>query len=325
MNCVRAVAVSIVAAFAWAGAAYADDYPNRPVTMLVAFPPGGADDATARILQDPLQKALGQPIVIENVAGAGGTLAAAKAAKAAPDGYTILLHQNSLAAAMTLYPHRTFDAEKDFVPIGLVNTAAGALAGRADLPPNDFDELLRWIKTPGLNVKFGHPGVGSWGHLAGVLIVQELGMPATQIPYRGAGPVLIDMLGGQVDMGVLSAIAAAPQVRDGKLKAYAIVGRKQFAGLPGLKTLVELGHKKLDFDFWHALFAPAGTPRPIVDKLNAALRTAMNDERLLKTYAEGGMDRYPPEEMTPEAAGALLKREIPLWGEVIRTNHITGQ
>jgi tripartite-type tricarboxylate transporter receptor subunit TctC len=325
MNFVRAVIASIVAACVWAGAACAQDYPNRPVTMIVAFPPGGADDATARILQDPFQRALGQPVVIENVAGAGGTLAAAKAAKAAPDGYTILLHQNSLAAAMTLYPHRTFDAEKDFVPIGLVNTAAGTLAGRADLPPNNFDELLRWIKTPGLNVKFGHPGVGSWGHLAGVLIVQELGIPAPQIPYRGAGPVLIDMLGGQVDMGVLSAIAAAPQVKDGKLKAYAIVGKTEFAGLPGLKTLGELGHKKLHFDFWHALFAPAGTPRPIIDKLNAALRTAMNDEKLKKTYAEGGMDRYPPAEMTPEAAGALLKSEIPLWGEVIRTNHITGQ
>ena len=326
----RAFAASILAAslltiIPGSGPASAQSYPTRPVTMLVAFPPGGADDATARILQDPMQKALGQPIVIENVAGAGGTLAAAKAAKATPDGYTILLHQNSLAAAMTLYPKRTFDAEKDFVAIGLVNTAAGVLAGRGDLPPNSFDELLQWIKTPGLIVKFGHPGVGSWGHLAGVLIVQELGMTVTQVPYRGAGPVLIDLLGGQVDMGVQSAIADAALIRDKKLKAYAIVGRKQFAGLPGLKTLGELGYKKLHFDFWHALFAPAGTPRPIVDKLNAALRTAMNDERLLKTYAEGGMDRYPPQEMTPEAAAALLKHEIPLWGEVIRTNNISGQ
>jgi len=146
MKVVLAFLLSLVAVFVWVTAASAQDYPNRPVTMIVAFPPGGADDATARILQEPFQRALGQPVVIENVAGAGGTLAAAKAAKATPDGYTILLHQNSLAAALTLYPHRTFDAEKDFVPIGLVNTAAGTLAGRADLPPNNFDELLRWIK-----------------------------------------------------------------------------------------------------------------------------------------------------------------------------------
>jgi tripartite-type tricarboxylate transporter receptor subunit TctC len=324
MNLVRAVLVSLVAACAWAGAASAQDYPTRPITLIVAFPPGGADDATARILQDPFQKALGQPVIIENVAGAGGTLAAVKAAKATPDGYTILLHQNSLAAGVTLYPGRV-DAEKDFVPIGLVNTAAGVLAGRGDLPPNNFDELLKWIKTPGLIIRFGHPGVGSWGHLAGVLISQELGMTVTQIPYRGAGPALVDLLGGQMDLSVQSAIADAALIRDKKLKGYAIVGRKQFAGLPGLKTLAELGHKKLDFDFWHGLFAPTGTPRPIIDKLNAALRTAMNDERLLKTYAEGGMDRYPADEMAPEAAGALLKREIVLWGEVIRTNHISGQ
>src|SRR5690348_1642963 len=144
MNVIRACLVSLIAACVWAGAACAQDYPNRPVTLIVAFPPGGADDATARILQDPFQKALGQPVIIENVAGAGGTLAAAKAAKATPDGYTILLHQNSLAAAMTLYPKRTFDPES-FVPIGLVNTAAGVLAGRGDLPPNNFDELLKWI------------------------------------------------------------------------------------------------------------------------------------------------------------------------------------
>jgi tripartite-type tricarboxylate transporter receptor subunit TctC len=199
------------------------------------------------------------------------------------------------------------------------------LAGRGDLPPNNFDELLKWIKTPGLIIKFGHPGVGSWGHLAGVLIAQELGMTVTQIPYRGAGPALVDLLGGQMDLSVQSAIADAALMRDKKLKGYAVVGMKQFTGLPGLKTLGELGHKKLEFDFWHALFAPAGTPRPIIDKLNAALRTAMSDERLLKTYAEGGMDRYPPQEMTPEAAGALLKREIVLWGDVIRTNHISGQ
>ena len=325
MKFVCACLASLIAAFVSIAPACAQDYPTRPVTMIVAFPPGGADDATARILQDPMQRALGQPIIIENVSGAGGTLAAAKAAKAAPDGYTILLHQNSLAAAMTLYPKRTFDAERDFVAIGLVNTAAGTLAGRPDLPPNNFDELLSWAKTPGLNIKFAHPGVGSWGHLAGVLIVQELGMTVTQIPYRGAGPALVDVLGGQVDMAVLSAIAAAPLSREGKLKTYAIVGKKPFSGLPGLKTLVELGYKKLEFDFWHGLFAPAGTPRPIVDKLNAALRTAMTDERLRKTYAEGGMEAFPDAEMTPAAAAALLKSEIPLWGEVIRTNNISTQ
>ena len=325
MNLMRALAASIFSACILASGASAQTYPDRPVTMLVAFPPGGADDATARIIQDPMQDALGQPIVIENVGGAGGTIAAAKAARAEPDGYTILLHQVGLAAAMTLYPNRTFDAEKDFVTIGLINTTAVVLAGRPTLPPNNFNELLRWMKQPGQSIKVGHPGVGSFGHLADVLVMQELGVRATQVPYRGAGPALVDLLSGQVDLGPISAVVAGPLVNTGKLKAYATIGRKRFAGLPGLPTMGELGYKKLDVDFWHMLLAPAGTPRPIVDKLNSALRAALADAKVDKTFAEGGMDLYQEDEETPEAASALLKREIKLWGDVIRTNHIATQ
>jgi tripartite-type tricarboxylate transporter receptor subunit TctC len=323
---VRAFAATIFAAFLFAtGSGSAQTYPNRPVTMLVAFPPGGADDAIARIIQDPMQKALGQPIVVENFGGAGGTIAAARAARAEPDGYTILLHQDALAAAMTLYPARTFDAEKDFVTIGLINTAATTFAGRPNLPPNNFKELLPWMKSSGQNIRMGHPGVGSFGHLADVLIMQELGVKVTQVPYRGAGPALVDLLGGQVDLSVISAVVAGPLVRTDKMKAYAVVGRKRFAGLPDLPTFGELGYNKLDIDFWHMLLAPAGTPRPIVDKLNSALRAALADAKLQKTFADGGMDMYSADEETPEAASALLKREIKLWGDVIRANQIAAE
>jgi tripartite-type tricarboxylate transporter receptor subunit TctC len=305
--------------------ALAQTYPERPVTIVVAFAPGGADDATARILQDPMQKALGQPIVVENVSGAGGMIAAAKVAHADPDGYTILLHQDALAAGMTLYPERTFDAEKDFAPIGLVNTTTNTLAGRPSLPANSFDELLRWMKEPGQAIKVGHPGVGSFGHLAEVLIFQELGIKATQVPYRGAGPALVDLLAGQVDLGPISAVVATPLVNAGKLKAYALIGRKPFAGLPQLKTMGQLGYANADIDFWHMLLAPARTPRPIIDKLNSALRVALADAKLRKTYTDGGMDLYRQDEETPEAASTLLKREIKLWGDVIRANHIATQ
>ena len=326
MRHLRALAAAIFAAYFLAtGAAAAQTYPDRPITMLVAFPPGGADDAIARIIQDPFQKALGQPIVIENVGGAGGMIAAARAARAAPDGYTILQHQDALAAGMALYPDRTFDAEKDFVTIGLINTAAGTLAGRPTLPPNNFDELLRWMKQPGQNIKFGHPGVGSYGHLVDVLAMQELGVKVTQVPYRGAGPALVDLLGGQVDLSIISAVVAGPLVSSGKMKAYAVIGRKRFAGLPELPTFGELGFKKLDIDFWHMLLAPAGTPRPIVDKLNAALRAALADPKAQKLFADGGMDEYPADEETPEAAAVLLKREIALWGNVVRDNHLTAE
>jgi len=324
MKFARALAASILCAIAASGAS-AQTFPNRPVTLIVAFAPGGADDATARILQDPMQKALGQPIVVENVSGAGGMIAAAKVAHAEPDGYTILLHQDALAAGMTLYPDRTFDAEKDFAPIGLVNTTTNTVAGRPSLPANNFDELLRWMKEPGQTIRIGHPGVGSFGHLAEVLIFQELGIKVTQVPYRGAGPALVDLLGGQVDLGPISAVVATPLVNSGKLKAYALIGRKDFAGLPQLKTMAALGYPKADIDFWHMLLAPAATPRPIIEKLNSALRVALTDAKLRKTFSDGGMDLYPQDEESTQAAQALLKREVKLWGDVIRANHIAAQ
>ncbi len=326
MTFVRMLAALIsVTCLLAAGAASAQSYPDHPITLIVAFPPGGADDATARILQDPMQKALGQPIVIENIGGAGGMIAAAKAARATPDGYTILLHQPALAAGMTLYPDRTFDAEKDFLPIGLVNITSNTLAGRPTLPPNNFKELLPWLKENNGNIKVGHPGVGSFGHLADVLIMQGLGVKVTQVPYRGAGPALVDLLGGQVDLSIISSVVAGPLVKGDKMKVYAIVGKRRFSQLPDVPTFGDLGYTKLNVDFWHMLLAPAGTPRPIIDKLNAALRTALADPKLQKTYADGGIYEYPPDQELPEASAALLKSEIALWGQVVRDNHIAGQ
>ena len=326
MRFLRALAAALIAVCSLgAGAASAQTYPDRPITMIVAFPPGGADDATARILQDPMQKALGQPIVIENIGGAGGMIAAAKAARATPDGYTILLHQPALAAGMTLYPNRTFDAEKDFVPIGLVNITSNTLAGRPTLPADNFKQLLTWMKQHNGKIKVGHPGVGSFGHLADVLIMQGLGAKVIQVPYRGAGPALVDLLGGQLDLSIISSVVAGPLAKTGKMKVYAIVGKRRFSQLPDVPTFGDLGYKKLGVDFWHMLLAPAGTPRPIIEKLNAALRTALADPKLQKTYADGGIYEYPSAQETPEAAAALLKSEIALWGKVIRDNHIAGQ
>jgi tripartite-type tricarboxylate transporter receptor subunit TctC len=180
------------------------------------------------------------------------------------------------------------------------------------------------MKTPGQNVKVAHPGVGSFGHLAGVLVAQELGATVTQVPYRGAGPALNDLLAGEVDLSSQSAVQSGPLVQAGKLKAYAIIGRSRFAGLPDLPTMGELGYKKLDLDFWHMLLAPAGTPQPMIDRLNAALRHALADAKVKKIFAEGGMDLFPPGQETPEAASTLLKSELKLWGEVIRANNITA-
>jgi tripartite-type tricarboxylate transporter receptor subunit TctC len=326
MTFARSLAALFVAAsLAAVGGASAQTYPSRPVTLIVPYPPGGATDAISRIIQDSMSRSLGQQLVIENIGGAGGMIAATKAARAAPDGHTILIHQVALAAGMSLYKNLAFEAERDFIPIGLINTAASTWAARPDLPPNTMAELVRWMKEPGRSAKVAHPGVGSFGHLAGVLVAQELGATVTQVPYRGAGPALNDLLASQVDLSSQSAVQAGPLIKTGRLKAYAIIGRTRFRGLPDLPTMGELGYKKLDLDFWHMLLAPAGTPRPVIDRLNAALRFALADARVKTTFAEGGMDPFPPGEETPEAAAALLKREIKLWGEVIRANNIAPQ
>jgi tripartite-type tricarboxylate transporter receptor subunit TctC len=317
---------SLLFAVSLIGTASAQTYPTKPITLIVPYPPGGATDAISRIIQESMSQNLGQQVVIENVGGAGGMIAATKASRAAPDGYTILIHQVAMAAGISMYKNLSFNAEKDFIPIGLINNAASTWAARANLPPKNMTELVSWMKATGPNVKIAHPGVGSFGHLVGVLVAQELGVPSvTQVPYRGAGPALNDLLAGQVDMASQSAVQAGPLIKAGKLKAYAVIGRTRFAGLPDLPTMGELGYKKLDLDFWHMLLAPAGTPRPIVDRLNAALRHAMNNDRVKKTFADGGMDPFPAAEMTPEAASALLKREIKLWGDVIRANNIAAQ
>jgi tripartite-type tricarboxylate transporter receptor subunit TctC len=325
MKFARVLAASIFAACflaAVGGAASAQTYPSRPITMIVPYPPGGATDTIARVIQDAMAKSLGQPIVIENVGGAGGMIAAARAARAAPDGYTILIHQVALAAGVSMYKDLSFDAVKDFAGIGPINTAASTLTSPASLPPNNFAEFLTWAKEANRDIKVGHAGVGSYSHLAGVLVAQELGLKVTQVAYRGAGPGLVDLLSGQIDLSSQSAVISGPLVKAGKLKAYAVIGRKRYGGMPDLPTMGELGYKKLDVDFWHCLYAPAATPRPIIDKLNAALRAALTDARVNKTFSDGGMDIYAVADQTPEFANDLLKREIKMWGEVIRENHI---
>jgi tripartite-type tricarboxylate transporter receptor subunit TctC len=321
----RILAAALFAAILTTGTASAQNFPTKPVSLLVPYAPGGGTDAIARIIQESMGKALGQQVVVENVPGAGGMIAAGRVARAAPDGHTIMIHQVALAAGGALYNNLAFNAEKDFTPIGLVNIGATLWVGRADLPANNLEELVGWMKQAGSDVKIGHPGVGAFGHLAGVLIANELGGNATQVPYRGAGPALADLLGGRIDLSSQTAVQTASQIKAGKLKAYAAVGTVRFAGMPDLPTLVERGYKTLDFDYWHLLAAPAGTPRPVIDKLNAALQASFADPGVNSAFTAGGMVLFPPEQRTPEAAAAYLKDEIKRWSDVIRTNKIAPQ
>ena len=306
-------------------AAPAQTYPARTITLIVPFPAGGTTDAIARALGETLSQNLGQQIVIENVGGAGGSIGAARVARATPDGYTLLLHQPGLAAAATLYPKLPFDPAKDFAGIGLVNTSASIISGRAGLPPNTIKELLAFAKEPGRNVTMAHAGVGAFGHLCGVLFAQEVGMKVQQVPYKGGGPALNDLVAGHADLSCLSAAIAGELIKTGKLKGYGVVVRNRFSGLPQIETLVEAGYKNLDLQFWHALFAPAGTPRPVIDRLNAALRQSFTNDRVRAIFDKNGMELYPAAEQTPDAATTLLRREIKRWGDVIRANNIEVQ
>jgi tripartite-type tricarboxylate transporter receptor subunit TctC len=327
MSKARALALMLfVAVAAWAPApAQAQSYPTRPITLVVPFPAGGATDAIARIVIDPMSQSLGQQIIIENVGGAGGLIGAGRAARGAPDGYTLLLHQVGLAAGMTLYPNASFDAVKDLTGIGMVNISSSVVAGHKSLPPNTITELVTWMKDSGRIAKVAHAGVGAFGHLCGVMFVQEIGAKADQIPYRGGGPALNDLVAGHADLSCLSSAVVEQQVKAGNLKAYAIVGKNRVEGLPGVPTLVEAGYKNLDLEFWHIMFAPAGTPRPIIDKVNAALRHALADPKAKDAFAKAGMELYPAGQETPEIATAMLKSEIKRWGDVIRTNNIQAQ
>jgi tripartite-type tricarboxylate transporter receptor subunit TctC len=233
-----------------------------------------------------------------------------------------MIHQVALAAGMTMYKNLTFDAEKDFVTIGLINNAASTWAARAESAAEQHAELVRWMKEPGTELQ---------GRACRRRLVRPSGRRAGRAGTRRDGhagplsrrrPALNDLLSGEVDLSSQSAVQAGPLIKAGKLKAYAIIGRSRFAGLPELPTMGELGHKKLDLDFWHMLLAPAGTPRPIIDRLNAALRQALADPRVMKTFSDGGMDLFPPAQGTPEAAAALLKSDLKLWGDVIRANNI---
>ena len=300
-----------------AGAASAQTYPNRPITLIVPYPPGGATDAISRIIQDSMSQSLGQQIVIENIGGAGGMIAAARAARAAPDGYTILIHQVALAAGMTLYKNLSFDAEKDFVTDRPHQHRRFGLGG-ARRPAAEQRRRAGALDEgrPDSNAKIAHPGVGSFGHLAGVLVAQELGVTVTQVPYRGAGPALNDLLAGQVDLSSQSAVQSGPLVKAGKLKGYAIIGRTRFAGLPDLPTMGELGYKKLDLDFWHMLLAPAGTPRPMIDaERRAAPRAGRRQgQKDVRRRRHGSVSARPAdtgsrERVAQERAQALGRRD----------------
>lgn len=312
----------IAAALAIAGAvgANAQTYPSRPVTLIVPYPAGGPTDQLARQIAQRFTTKFGQNFIVENVSGGGTNIAGQRVARSAPDGHTLLIHNLQFSANVALYPTLPFDTDKDFITVALVNNNPLVLTGRKSIPANSFAEFAAWMKSN--TAKMAHPGTGSTGHLATFLVAQAIGAKVDHIPYRGAAPALQDVIGEHVDLFFATPQQVVNQVASGQVKAFGITSKEPSPQFPGVRAFAQEYGPKLEILYWHIMLAPAGTPKPIVDALNAAVQEMAEDPAVIKGWADTGVHPYPKAMRSPEAAAQYLKKEIDHWGQVVRDNKI---
>lgn len=305
-----------------AGVALAQPYPDKPVRFVVPYPPGGGTDVIARIVQERFQAALGQPIVIENRGGAAGSLGTDVVAKSAPDGYTVLFTLSSHTINPAIYPKLPFNTVRDFEPVGTVASLPQILVANNALPVNTVAELIALAKAKPGSLSFASVGNGSPGHLAGELFKLRTGTQLTHVPYRGGGPAVTDVMGGQVPLLWVSIPAAAQFVKAGKLKALAVSTVKRSAAFPNVPTMQEAGVADFEVDSWYAMFVPAKTPKPVIDRLNQALNAVVQEadvrDRLLAQGSEGVGG-------TPEALAKVVSNELPRWAKLAKDANINAE
>ncbi|MEW6638960.1 MAG: tripartite tricarboxylate transporter substrate-binding protein [Pseudomonadota bacterium] len=310
-------ALAFVAAFA--GSAFAQDYPTRQITMIVPFAAGGPTDVVARIVASHMAQTLGQPIVIENVVGAGGTTGATRAARAQADGYTLITgHMGTHAAAVPLYPKLAYNPEKDFEPIALLAGTPILVLARKDFPANDLTGLVTYLKANTDKINMAHAGVGSVSHVSCELFNSILGIKPTGVPFNGTGPAMNALVAQQVDYMCDQVVNAVPQVKGGTIRAYAVATPERNPSLPELPTTAEAGLPAYQASAWNAMFAPKGTPEPILAKLNAAAAKALDDDNVRKRLLDLGSDIPKPEGRTREALGNLVRSEVAKWSAVLK-------
>jgi len=314
---VAAIAVSAVAAL-WAGQAGAQGYPTQPITVIVPFAAGGPTDTVARLIAEPMSKELGQQVVIENVAGAGGTLAAGRVAKATPDGYTLFLHHIGMATSASLYRKLPYDTLKAFEYIGLVTDVPMTLVAKSAMEAKDLKGLIEYVKANKDKVTYANAGIGAASHLCGMLFMSAIETPLTTVPYKGTGPAMTDLIGGQVDIMCDQTTNTTNQIKAGKIKAYATTTTKRVSSLPDVPTAAEQGLKGFEVGVWHGLYAPAGTPKDIIARLSKSLQKALADDNVKGRFAELGTTPSTAAEATPAALKAKLESEIKRWEPVIK-------
>jgi tripartite-type tricarboxylate transporter receptor subunit TctC len=298
--------------------ANAQEYPSKVITIIVPFSAGGPSDTIARLLAQTMSAPLKTQVIVENVAGAGGTIGAARVAQAPPDGYTLFVHHIGHATAPALYRKLTYNPVTDFEPIGLINDGAMTLVARKDFPVKSLKELITYVKANKDKVNLANAGVGSASHLAGLLFMSEIETDLTTIPYKGTGPAMNDLLGGQVDFMIDQTTNTTSHIKAGKIQVYAVTTPQRLASMAEVPTMHEAGLPNYKMTVWHALYAPKGTPKPIIDKLSKTLQDALKDANLKQRYAELGAEAVAQDRATPAALGAHLKTEIEKWGPIIK-------
>ncbi len=297
--------------------ALAQSYPERQITMVVPFAAGGPTDTVARLVAERMSEDLGQQIVVENVGGAGGTLGAAQVAQAEPDGYTVLLHHIGMATAATLYRELPYDTLQAFDTVGLVTEVPMTLVARADFEPADLASFVAYVKENADTITMANAGIGAASHLCGMLFMQAVEAPIVTVPYRGTGPAMTELVGGQIDIMCDQTTNTTEQIQGGTIKAYAVTTPERLDILPDLPTVAEGGLPGMEVSVWHGLYAPAGTPPEAVERLSQSLQAALADPVIAERMGELGTAPSPAEDATPAALEARLTEEIDRWRPVI--------
>ncbi len=300
------------------GAAHAQTYPDKPITLVVPFAAGGPTDVVARMIAIPMGKSLGQTVLVENTVGAGGTIAASRVARSAPNGYTLFIHHMGMATAPALYKKLSFDPLKDFEYIGQVVDVPMTMLARKDFPANNFAELQSYIKANKDKVSLANAGLGAVSHLCGLLFMTALETDLTTVPYKGTGPAMNDLLGGQVDLLCDQTTQTVPLIKEARVKVYGVTTLKRLSALPSVPTLDEQGLKGFEVKVWHGMYAAKDTPAAVIDKINAALRVALQDPVVKQRLADLSSDVPTMDKVTPAGLKTHLEAEIKKWGPVIR-------
>jgi putative tricarboxylic transport membrane protein len=296
----------------------AQEYPSKVITMVVPFAAGGPTDTVARLITVPMSKMLKQQVIVENVGGAGGTIAANRVAKATPDGYTMLIHHIGHSTAPALYRKLPYDAINDFEPIGLINEVPMTLVAKKDFPAKDLKELIAYVKANKEKVNLANAGLGAASHLCGMLFMSAIQTDLTTVPYNGTAPAMNDLLGGQVDIMCDQTTNTTSQIKAEKIKVYGVTTKKRVASLPNVPTMDEAGLKGFEVSVWHGLYAPKSTPKPVIDKLTKALQEALKDSNVKLRFEELGTEPIAQNLATPDALRKHLKAEIDKWTPIIK-------